>query len=77
MVLEGETNPVVVGGSFELIVLANSPEVELIEPETPNGNETPAKKKGCFGSVLATSSLFALLSVGGIALILGKRKREE
>ena len=59
-----------VGRSFELIVLANSPEVELIEPEKP-------KKKGCGGSIVAASSLMALVAVMGLGVILAKRKEDQ
>ena len=68
--LEGEVNPVVVGKSFELIILYEKVE----EPEQPKEE----KKKGCFGgfevSMLSISLLSALFAGG---LILKKKKEAE
>ena len=45
---------------------------ESSEPVTP---DTP-KKKGCGGSIVAASSLMALVAVMGLGVILAKRKED-
>ena len=69
LTLEGGT-VTTVGRSFELFVLANSPEVDLIEPVKPQ------PKKGCGGSIVAASSLIALVAVAGLGIVLAKRKED-
>ena len=67
-----------VGGSFELIVLAHSPElVEPTQPEQPAAEPAAPAKKGCRGSIVATSSLLALFSVAGLSFILAKKRKEQ
>ena len=79
LTFEDETTATV-GGSFELIVLAHSPEVEIIEPNQPVEPETQPetpKKKGCSGSIAATSSLLAVFSIAGLSFIAAKKRKEQ
>ena len=66
MNLEGDTSATVVGKSFELIALANSPEVKV-----------KTKKKGCFGDMAAISSVLATLMAAGASILLLKKKKED
>ena len=75
LTLEGSANPVLVGGSFELIVLARTPVVPE-EPQEQPVEPAPAKK-GCRSSIAATSSLVALFSVAGLGFILAKKRKEQ
>ena len=77
LTLDGSTTKV--GTSFELIVLANSPEVEVIEPDVPtpvnpDGNKGCAG--GCGGSIAGTAALIGLAGILGIALSFKKRKED-
>ena len=69
--LEGNSTVTTVGRSFELYVLANSPEVEIIEPVKPQ------PKKGCGGSIVMASSIMALVAVAGLGIVLAKRKEDQ
>ena len=67
MSLEGNTSATVVGKGFELIVLANSPEVKV------KNNS----KKGCFGDITAVSSMLVALMAAGAGVLLLKKKKED
>ena len=64
--LEGSSSVTTTGGSFELMVLANSPEVELAKP-----------KKGCGGDIVALSSLILVLAAAGAGLMISRKRKED
>ena len=55
-------------------------DVSESEPESPSDSSSeqqPAKKKGCGGSIAATSIILSLLAVSGVALIASKKRKED
>ena len=52
-------------------------------PVTPSsessggGDSTPTKKKGCGGSIAAVSGILGAISVGGVALVASKKRRNK
>ena len=63
----GDGTTATAGNSFELIVLAN----------TPDDGEKEESKKGCFGSATALSSMFIALMAAGVGTLLLKRRKED
>ena len=82
LTLEGESSPVKTGRSFELYVLANSPEVDVIVPADPTDDQ-PGKKGGCAGgcggSITATAALIGLVGIAGalVSILSRKGKKED
>ncbi|MCQ2800639.1 MAG: glycoside hydrolase family 3 C-terminal domain-containing protein [Bacilli bacterium] len=63
----GDGTTATAGNSFELIVLAN----------TPDDGKKEESKKGCFGSATALSSMFITLMAAGVGTLLLKRRKED
>ena len=79
--LDGAATPVTTGNSFELIVLANSPEVDVVVPDAPVDPDAPSKKGcagGCGGSIGGTAALIGILGlIGAGCSLLSKRRRKD
>lgn len=72
--LEGGSK-VKTGKSFELIVLANSPEVEVTTPDDPTPvNPNKGCGGGCGGSIAATAAIIGLIGLAGAGITLLTRK---
>ena len=66
LTLDGSSAVTTTGGSFELIVLANSP---AVDPAKPN--------KGCGGDIAALSSLILVLAAAGTGLLISRKRKED
>ena len=82
--VEGANTVVVNGVSFTVTVNSILEDVSLPEPQPepdkPSGEEEPSKeetKKGCGGSVIASSALLTISSLIGLAFITIKRKKGD
>ena len=79
--LDGAETPVTTGNSFELIVLANSPEVDVVVPDAPVDPDGGSKKGcagGCGGSIGGTVALIGILGIIGAGCsLLGKKRRKD
>ena len=63
-------------GVVAVIPASKIEEEQPVAPVQPSDSGKKEEKKGCGGSVIATSSLVSMLAVGGVALIVFKRKED-
>ena len=47
------------------------------DSETSENPDKPAKKKGCGGSVVATSIVLSTLALAGLGLAISKKRKED
>ena len=47
------------------------------DSETSENPDKPAKKKGCGGSIIATSAILSAIAFGGLGLLLFKKRKEK
>ena len=75
LTLDGQSSQTILGTDFEMFI---EPNQKIVEPEPePEPEPEKPKKKGCFGSIAATSSLMALIAVTGAGVLLAKKRKED
>ena len=52
-------------------------ESEPVESEDSSSEQQPAKKKGCGGSILATSVILSVLAISGGVILISKKRKED
>ena len=63
----------------KVVVTYGAKAVEPVDPgdsSSPDGSGNEGKKKGCGGSIAATSLLLAVMALSGVAIVLVKRKED-